>query len=351
MEFLVLDTNFNHITVVDNYESVIWTDRYDAYGDFELYFLMDLKLLEIFKIDYYLYNKDSEHCMIIEDLKIETDSEDGDHLIVTGRSLESILERRILWGQNIFNGKLQTAIKKMLNDSIIEPSVADRKISNFIFIESTDTNITSLKIDNQYTGDNLYTVINGLCEENNLGFKVVLTDENKFAFTLYKGVNRSYSQNENPYVVFSPNFENLINTSYFTSKVDYKNVTLVAGEGEGAARKTATVGSGAGLDRRELYTDARDVSSNVEGGTLSDDEYMALLEARGKKKLAECTASTSFEGEIEATRVFEYGKDVFMGDIVQIVNEYGIESSAYISELIFSNDDSGLSVYPTFKNI
>ena len=351
MEFLVLDTNFNHITVVDNYESVIWTDRYDAYGDFELYFLMNLKLLEIFKIDYYLYNKDSEHCMIIEDLKIETDAEDGDHLIVTGRSLESILERRILWGQNIFNGKLQTAIKKMLNDSIIEPSVTDRKISNFMFIESTDTNITSLKIDNQYTGDNLYTVINGLCEENNIGFKVVLTDENKFAFSLYKGTNRAYSQIENPYVVFSPSFENLINTSYFTSKVDYKNVTLVAGEGEGAARKTATVGSGAGLDRRELYTDARDVSSNVEGGTLSDDEYVALLEARGKKKLAECTASTSFEGEIEATRAFEYGKDVFMGDIVQIVNEYGIESSAYISELIFSNDDSGLSVYPTFKNI
>ena len=31
--------------------------------------------------------------MIIEEIKIDSDTEDGNHLIVTGRSLESILER------------------------------------------------------------------------------------------------------------------------------------------------------------------------------------------------------------------------------------------------------------------
>lgn len=97
----------------------------------------------------------------------------------------------------------------MLNECIISPSIADRKISNFVFVPSTDPKITSLKIDNQYTGDCLYDVIKGLCEENNIGFKIVLTDENKFAFSLYAGVDRSYEQTENPYVVFSPNFENI----------------------------------------------------------------------------------------------------------------------------------------------
>jgi hypothetical protein len=351
MELFVLNADFESIAVIDTYESMIWTDRYNAYGDFEIYFAMDENLLEYIKEDYYLWLKDSEHSMIIEDIKIDADTEEGNRLIVTGRSLESILERRIIWGQRIFSGNLQNAIQIMLNENIISPSVADRKIANFIFVPSTDSKITSLTIDNQYTGDDLYTVIKGLCEENNIGFKIVLTDDNQFAFSLYAGADRSYDQTENPYVVFSPNFENIINSNYFSSKAGYRNVTLVAGEGEGASRKTTVVGSASGLDRRELFTDARDISSDTEDGTLSDAEYIAQLRTKGLKNLADHMITTAFEGEVEVTRLFKYGEDFFIGDIVQIANEYGNENSAYISELIISNSDEGLSIYPTFKTI
>lgn len=351
MELFVLNADFESIAVIDTYESMIWTGRYNAYGDFEIYFAMDESLLEYIKEDYYLWLKDSEHSMIIEDIKIDADTEEGNRLIVTGRSLESILERRIIWGQRIFSGNLQNAIQTMLNENIISPSVADRKIANFIFVPSTDSKITSLTIDNQYTGDDLYTVIKGLCEENNIGFKIVLTDDNQFAFSLYAGTDRSYDQTENPYVVFSPNFENIINSNYFSSKAGYRNVTLVAGEGEGASRKTTVVGSASGLDRRELFTDARDISSDTEDGTLSDAEYIAQLRTKGLKNLADHMITTAFEGEVEVTRLFKYGEDFFIGDIVQIANEYGNENSAYISELIISNSDEGLSIYPTFKTI
>lgn len=351
MELFVLNADFESIAVIDTYESMIWTDRYNAYGDFEIYFAMDESLLEYIKEDYYLWLKESDHSMIIEDIKIDADTEEGNRLIVTGRSLESILERRIIWGQRIFSGNLQNAIQTMLNENIISPSVADRKIANFIFVPSTDSKITSLTIDNQYTGDDLYTVIKGLCEENNIGFKIVLTDDNQFAFSLYAGADRSYDQTENPYVVFSPNFENIINSNYFSSKAGYRNVTLVAGEGEGASRKTTVVGSASGLDRRELFTDARDISSDTEDGTLSDAEYIAQLRTKGLKNLADHMITTAFEGEVEVTRLFKYGEDFFIGDIVQIANEYGNENSAYISELIISNSDEGLSIYPTFKTI
>ena len=351
MELFVLNADFESIAVIDTYESMIWTDRYNAYGDFEIYFAMDENLLEYIKEDYYLWLKDSEHSMIIEDIKIDADTEEGNRLIVTGRSLESILERRIIWGQRIFSGNLQNAIQIMLNENIISPSVADRKIANFIFVPSTDSKITSLTIDNQYTVDDLYTVIKGLCEENNIGFKIVLTDDKQFAFSLYAGADRSYDQTENPYVVFSPNFENIINSNYFSSKAGYRNVTLVAGEGEGASRKTTVVGSASGLDRRELFTDARDISSDTEDGTLSDAEYIAQLRTKGLKNLADHMITTAFEGEVEVTRLFKYGEDFFIGDIVQIANEYGNENSAYISELIISNSDEGLSIYPTFKTI
>ena len=351
MELLVLNTEFESIAVMDSYESLIWTDRYNAYGDFEIYFSMDSNLLNYLKEDNYLWLKESEHCMIIEDIKIDSDVEDGNHLIVTGRSLESILERRIIWGQRVFKGNLQNAVQTMLNENIISPSIEDRKISNFTFKASDNSKITALTIDSQYTGDNLYSVIKGLCEENNIGFKIVLTDDNKFEFSLYAGANRSYDQTENPYVVFSPNFENIINSNYYSSKANMKNVTLVAGEGEGASRKTTVVGSGSGIDRRELFTDARDISSDTEGGQLSEKEYMAQLTSKGKKNLSDYNEVTAFEGEVEATRLFKYGEDFFIGDIVQIANEYGNEGSADISELVISRSKEEQSVYPTFKTI
>ena len=351
MEILVLNTDYESVAVIDTYESMIWTDRYNAYGDFEIYFAIDPKLLEFLKEDYYLWLKDSEHCMIIEDIKINSDVEEGNHLIVTGRSLESILKRRIIWGQKVFTGNLQNAIQTMLLEAIISPSIAERKIDNFVFQASTDSKITRLTIDTQYTGDDLYTVIKALCEENNIGFKILLNEENQFVFSLYAGADRSYDQTENPYVVFSPNFENIINSNYFSSKANLKTVTLVAGEGEGSARKTTIVGSGTGLNRRELFTDARDVSSDTEDGTLSDAEYMEQLKSRGTKSLAEHIVTTAFEGEVEATRLFKYGEDFFIGDIVQIANEYGNEGSAYISELIISKSKDELAIYPTFKTI
>ena len=94
---------------------------------------------------------------------------------------------------------------------------------------------------------------------------------------------------------------------------------MVGGEGEGADRRYTTVGGGSGLNRRELFTDARDISSNVgSDDALTDAEYMAQLQQRGKEKLAENVSITSFEGETETTIMFQYGKDFFNGDIVQI---------------------------------
>lgn len=352
MEFLVLNTDFEAIAVIDTYESMIWTDRYNECGDFEIKFAMDNSILNYIKEDYYLWLKESEHCMIVENIQITTDVEEGNSLFVTGRSLESILDRRIIWGQRNFSGNLQDAIETMLNENIISPSVEDRKISNFTFVPSTDTKVTSMTINHQYTGDNLYDIIKGLCKENNIGFKITLTNDNKFAFSLYAGVDRSYDQTENPYVIFSPNFENIINSNYFLSKSDFKNVSLVMGEGDGTSRKRAVVGSGSGINRRELFTDARDISYDTEDETLSDDQYIAKLQARGAKKLTEHTIATAFEGEVDSTRLFKYGEDFFIGDIVQIVNEYGNEGSVYISELIISNSEEGLPIYyPTFKTI
>lgn len=352
MSVFVLDTNFQSVGVVDVFNSFLWTDRYYKYGDFEIYTEANAEILELLKEDYYLWYSNSEHVMIIEDFEVSSDTEEGTKFIYKGRSLESILDRRIIWSQTTLTGNLQNGIKKLLNENVISPSNADRKIPNFIFQDSTDPAITELTLEAQYTGDNLYDVVSSVCNDKKIGFKVLLNDQNQFVFSLYAGKDRSYKQDTNPYVVFSPDFDNMINSNYIRSKKTYKNVTLVAGEGEGSSRKTVSVGSGSGLGRRELYTDARDLSTTTSnGGTISTSEYNNQLTQRGNEKLADYPISESFEGESDTTRMFVFKEDFDIGDIVQNKNEYGQEGRSIVSEMIFSQDEEGFLSYPTFETL
>lgn len=341
-----MDDQFNSVMTIDNYESLIWTERYNQAGNFEIYMPGSKELLKKIKQNYYVWMKNSEQDMIIEQIEIK-----GGMVTFSGRSLESILDRRIIWSQTILNSSLQYAIRRLLIENVISPIIPERKIPNFIFEESTDPAITNLKIRVQYTGDNLYESLVSICESYGIGFTVRINEQNKFVFKLYSGKNRTESQTINPRVVFSPNFDNLISSNYIESDKAFKNVTLVAGEDQGNSRRTFVVGLANGLTRRELFTDARDVQSETDDGQLTEEEYNAQLEQRGKEKLAECEATKFFEGEAEPNTNFKYGIDYFKGDLVQISNEYGINGMARITEYIRSYDSDGLREYPTFVMI
>jgi len=354
MRLTVLDTSFSKIEPIDIFQSLIWTDRYSSYGDFEFVTQASEEILFSLQEDYYLQLPESEHMMVVETLNLKTDIEEGNKFIAKGRSLESILDRRIVWNQTTLNGSLQDGIKKLLDENAIVPSDGDRKISNLIFQSSTDPNVTSLSVDEQYRGENLYDVIMGLCSNSGIGFKITLSSDNKFVFTLYSGSDRSYDQILNPHIVFSPNTDNISNTNYIHSKIPYKTVTLVGGEGDGSARKTIHVvlpGGETELNRREIFTDARDVSSLVNGVTISDAQYATLLANRGLLNLIDNSQSSSFDGKVDPSTTYVYGTDFFMGDIVQIANEYGISGKAKVTELIFSEDLTGSDIYPSFEMI
>lgn len=344
MEPLILNTNFQAVDTFDDYQSLIWVDRYSAYGDFEVYTTANRDNISKFQMDFFIWIEDSEHMMIVEDITIDSDVESGNFLKIVGRSLESILDRRIVWFQTTLNGNLQNGVKKLLNENVINPSDPKRKIPNFIFEESTDEEITNLQITKQFTGDNLYDTIKEICDLESIGFKISYREPNQLVFKLYSGKDRSYGQDKNPYVVFSPNFENIINSNYTRDKRELRNVALVAGSGEGLSRKTLTVGNieSSGFERRELYVDARDISSET-------SNYDTYLKKRGEEKLSEHKIRSSFDGEIETSQLYKYGNDFYMGDIVELENEYGITSEVRIVEFIFSDSkDDGNKNYPTF---
>lgn len=348
MYVYLLDELFRKVEVIDVFESLIWTDRYREHGDFELFTYPTKQLLEKAKDNMYLQNPMSEHTMIIEAQRIQSDVENGNRLIITGRSLESILKRRIVMTVTTLEGNLQDCVERLLNENCIKPKDTKRKIPDFVFKRSTDPRINDLTFDGQFFGVNLYDAIQTICEEPDLGFKIVLNDT-KFEFSLYKGEDRSYNQVKNPYVVFSPNFENIVESNYLHSVEDYSNTAIVSGETERYGETTITVGDTQGLLRREIYSNAMDISDKLEDGSVvSKDAYIKLLTQRGAEDLKDFKLKNMFDGRVETSRSYSYGVDFSMGDLVQLENEYGMGGTSKVTEIIWTQDENGENTFPTF---
>ena len=350
MEVLVMNKSFVHDMVIDTFDSLLWTERYSSCCDFEIYTSVSSDILKVQR-GYYLWLEESDTQMIVENIETKDDVEDGDVIVLSGRSLESILDRRIVWDTTQLSGNFQNAIKKLINQNFITPTISSRRINNMVFVDSDDPAITGLTIDRQVTGDNVLELIVELCSAYGVGFRVQLTEDNTFAFSLYAGKDHSYDQDDNPYIVFSPKYENVINSDYIESSQTHKNVSLVAGEDNtvDGKRRTRVVGTASGLDRKELYVDARDIQSETSDGELTESEYNALLDQRGSEKLSECVETTAFDGQLDFASSYKYGIDYFKGDIVQFESGHGQEAKVQIIEVIRSQDPSGYAVYPTFS--
>ena len=352
MDIYILDSGFNIVAIEDKFESLIWNERYNSPGDFELVIPANSSSIAYMSMDSYIWIDGSERMMIVEQQEPYMDADNGNSILFRGRSLESILDRRIVWNQTTISGNAQQAIKKLLNDSIINPANANRKISNFIFKESTDTAITSLTIEEmQFTGENILEIIQSLCTKLKIGFKITINSLKQFVFELYSGINRTKEQTAVPQVEFSLNNDNIFSSKLTIDKSVYKNVTLVAGEGEGLNRRTEVVNdSTRGLDRREYFTDARDISSN--NGEITPSAYSSMLIERGQKYLTDLPIKKEVEAEVDTspTAMYVFNKDYFLGDLVENVDIYGTRSVSRVVEMTMSITANEYKFYPIFEN-
>lgn len=343
---IVMNSNFERLAIIDDYISFIWTTRYYTCGDFELVVDVNEVNVDLFKKDYFIIRDDDENAGLIEHIKIQKNQDQQQLLIVSGRFLPCILGRRIIGKQTAVTGTVANCIHALIRSEVINPEISARKIPNvYIGASSTDQTMTA-----QYTGKNLLETISEICMAYGLGFKMIIdyANDNSFTFRLIHGTDRSYDQNENPYIVFSDEYDNLLSSQY---EEDYREIitdVLVAGEGEGINRKTLWVddGSGAtGLQRYERYRDRRDLQTN--DGEISAEVYQEQMQEAGKEALN--TIVTAFTGTVYFGNA-KWKQDVNIGDICTIENKkWGIYINSRLLEVIESVDETGKhSIIPTF---
>lgn len=346
----IIDNTFQRVYVLDNATSVIWINRFRDAGYFEIYTRADSELLTVLtaRETYWTREGKDDNVMVTETVRLTTSAEDGAYIIISGNGAESFLARRIIPKQTVWQSKTaEFIIHALVTENIGADAGPLRKvsrISNGEWLHDTTTTI-----DKQVTGRNLLECIKELCTEWEYGFKMIQSGGN-FTFQLYKGADRSYNQSTNDFVVFSPAWDNLGNTEYTRDKTTLYNAVYVAGEGEGSNRIIADIGNTRGLQRRELWVDARNESSTTEGGTLTPLKYYQMLMQQAEETIYNSTETVSFEGEVLDTSSYIYGVDYNLGDIVQVETEYGIQAAARVTEITEVEDESGYQLRPTLED-
>lgn len=345
--FEVNDTTFDSIGEVNQYESLIWPDKFNGFGTFELWAPITDENSQYFKKGNILWCG-GDNAAVVEIVKSEIDENGTKTYNVKGRTLEMLLTTRIIWGTyNAVNKDASTAMYEIVNQNCVNPSNTNRKIP---YLKLAEDLKFGGKITYQKTGGEVYDSLSTIASTYDLGFSVLFKPKTKeLIFEVVEGVDRTVEQSTNDPVEFSTELEDLLSSSYYTNDQDVKNVAFVQGEGSGSSRKSVISGEAdsKGFGRRELYVDARDLQStsvdeNDEEQSLSPAEYTQVLTQRGDDKLSECKTTETFEAQI---RVFgdvqyEFGVDYKKGDKVTVRDEQlNVVVSARITEVQEEFDD------------
>lgn len=340
MELIILNKNFERIAIVDEWKSLIWCERYFESGAVDLQVDATLRNIEILDYGNYIMRSDDVSIYRIEAKEINTDTNQDNSLLIGGVDCKSILNQRIIWNAINFQGRVEDYIRKMVDENIINPTDEKRRIDNFLMKEKKiffDFIIESVE------HKNLYEKVKEICEAYKIGWRITFENGN-FYFDLFRGKDCSCSQDKNPKIIFSPEYDNLGSSKYNFDSSEYKNAVLIGGKGEGTDRIFAEVGDSTGLDRFEMFVD--DTSSENEG--ISELAYKSRLRSTGQNEIAKTNTTTVFEGNI-ISNLYEYKKDWNLGDVITIKNKYGIKADIRIIEVIETWDKDGYTIESKFE--
>lgn len=338
------------VAVCDSFSSLLWDIEYYSCGAFEVYIAASPQNIEIFQTGRIVgRDDDKEHFGIIETVKIETDAENGDYLTVSGRFLTSLLSRRIIYPAFSANNSSCEGIVR----SIIALNAISAGVRNIpgLSMGTVTGDCWQKTMSLMVSYENLMEWIFLFCETIGGSLNIRL-DGDSMKCDLFQGTDRSIKQSENPHIVFSDSYNNLLSFSYAADSSVQKNFAYVFGSGEGTARKRTTCfynKEPTYLDRYEVYADKRDMTQE-EG--VSNGEYLTLLKRAGTEELVSPQILSEFTIATFSTQ-YKYNVDYFVGDYVTVEHKrFGlIQPKIQLIGMIESFDSNGRNLTPTFREV
>lgn len=308
----VFNRDIEFMGEIDDFTSFFFVRKWNTYGEFEIELDRKLDILRIG--NYIMVNNDPQRTGVIEYINIK--DEESETVIVKGFSLSFLLSTRITEppsgkGYDSFNASVESIMDLLVDHNCRLPTNSKRQIPR-LTREACQKRGAIIKFQTRYK--NLLEELQSLSLMSGLGFGIELDVVNKqLVFKVYQGKNRTAEQTTNVPMIFSRKYDNVFDSGYTHSTEDYKNTVIIAGEGEEENRVVQIVyDTNIGLDRRELFVDARDIK---ETDNLKD---------RADEKLSKYQELHEFECEVDTSQ-YRYAWD--LGDLVtvQVTDEITLE--------------------------
>lgn len=369
----ILDSNLDYAGVIDDYYSLVWTERFNEVGDFELELPFSYANNEFITFGNYLYMPTSDRLMMIEKIT-PTHAEAQDTVVVEGESIEAILKRR----------KTEKIFTSILNDDDLgqaESDIYDLLWKNVTMPTKNNDGDTGKEIsiisknypqildhaiwqEQLEIGTNVYDAIVNICKNSvyrdfdvsyiwmgikGLGFHLFPDLTNK-EFYPYVFAGNDLADR----VFFSRDWSNVKSSSIYESVNDRVTVVNVVtddttypsvlvwedGSSEGPAGNEPT-----GMDRIEKTIELS-IDRTAPDQDLTDAEVLKIIINAGQVEI-NSGYNAVYEGEFDlAFGPWVYGKDYFLGDIVRC-NLAGKEADARIIEVVRSYAVDGRTGYLT----
>src|SRR5699024_8848375 len=358
---------------VDAYQSFQLVRRFHSTGKFELNINRYMHGAEHFRNGNIVSLSENKSGIIMSsNIKVDENGKQSENIVENGTTLDGILERRITIppkgkSHDKINDNAETVMKHYVEKNFLNPVDKERKFPNFINAPNRGRG-EKIKWESRYK--NVAEEIEKISEETGLGWEVTIDfNNNAFVFDVYESndLSRTNEQGNDP-VFFSPEFENIQSLELTRNDSEMRNYEYVAGQGEGEDRKIIELGDESGWNRFETFIDARDVGGEDEDEEdMSENEIEEMLNERGKRKLNELKGNFSLEAEIIPTvsrtiydeesggprhqiiTPFQYEKDFFLGDIVEIVSkDWNVLLKTPIIEITEIHEENNVKIEAVF---
>lgn len=367
----IMNRNFELLGEIDRYKSLQITRSWHGIGSLELHVNRYISGANLLQRGNIVYPHGSPHkAFIIRHREIELDQAGKvtENWFIRALPIKSLLGQRITYPpadapQDAIEADAESVMLHYVANNVVNPADIKRKMES-VRLSASLRRGPSVSWQSRYK--NLAEELAEISTLSGLGWHVDIDVQAKqFVFTVAEGRDLTVNQSALPPAIFSPEFGTLRQLGYTESDINYRNTSIVAGQGEGTDRRVIETGESSGYDRYELFVDARDVSEETDAETpqprpVADIE--ADLRNRGQQKLAEYESEVYLEGQIATpvkrydtkastsfptqfqpmetyTRKLRRGSLVYevdydLGDIVTLQNkEWGVTVDARITEM------------------
>lgn len=314
MQLIALDYHFQEIAQLP-YFNLQWTREYYAVGQYSV---------QIAAANYdpamaYLYTPDRPETGIVQKVEL-TENIKGRFVQLSGYFLEAILNDKVIYPTYYANGSIPATVVAMLRqykDDIPLLSVADAPASH--------ADETSWQETGGQLGSVAYTKLQTVQHSLRCRYDY---EANTITAEVWKGLDRTQEQTDNPFVTFSDGFSNLTKVNASTDRSNYKNYAIVTGQDKAENRKVAYADLSGGGYKRILYVDARNERWDPDEQT--EAEYLSGLQQKGLDKLLDYAVVNNVDIQASASG-FVYLQDWDLGDLVDvIVADIGLAMQARI---------------------